>query len=148
MEFQKANSFIKDKRGEIITNFAFIEHLIKKFIAIHYLKVADHPIFSEIFEDEYFNFGLLFRIFEKIIKKENIEFPINQLRRLGQLRNIVAHSTLHFDTNNENTFFRHAGESKNTEKIFEEYDSLKSNIQTKLFEILEKKGEIYKKLDY
>ncbi len=133
---------LKEKRGEIITHFACLEFLIKRYISFFYFKTEDHPIVSEIFEDEYFNFGLLSKIFDKILLKEKIKFPGDKLRRLGQLRNIVAHAQVKgyaTGLSREEVFvmyFRHGGEDKEIESIFKEYDQIKIEIDAKLKEIL------------
>lgn len=141
---------LKEKRGEIITHFAYIEDLIKKFISIHYFKTFHHPIMSEIFEDEYFSFGLLFRVFEKVVSKEKIEFPINKLRRLGQLRNVIAHASVHAKASGfsieeiSDFYFRHGGEDKKIEDVFSEYDSIKMDVQVTLTEIVKPSMNIEK----
>ena len=117
---------LKEKRGEIVTHFAYTEGLIKRFISVHYFQTGYHPIVPEIFEDEYFSFGLLFKIFEKIIKKQKIEFPLDKLRRMGQLRNIIAHAQVDatatgFSVEEISEFyFRHGGENKNIDAVFSE----------------------------
>ncbi len=133
---------LKEKRGEIITHFSYLESLTKKYISTHYFKTGHHPIVSEIFEDEYFSFGLLFRIFEKVIFKEKIEFPISHFRRMGQLRNIVAHAQVEAEATGFSKeeivriYFKHGGEKKEIEKIFGEYDNLKKGVHDALKAIL------------
>lgn len=135
-------SKLKEKRGEIVTHFAYTESLLKKYISFYYFKTAYHPIVSDIFENEYFSFGLLFRIFEKILSKEKVKFPIEKLRRLGQLRNIVAHALVEAKATGFSKkeivkiYFKHGGEEKEIEEIFNEYDSLKIEILESLKELL------------
>lgn len=134
---------IKEKRGEILTNFAFVEDVMKSFIAGYYVNDINHPIVPEIFEDEYFSFGLLFKIFEKVLKKqEDKSFPLQQLRRMSQLRNIVVHASVRGNATSPSTdkivriFFRHAGEEKEISEVFDEYDELKTLVQASLLEKL------------
>ncbi len=138
----KEDKDIMEKRGEIVTNFSYIEYLMKTYISVHYFKSKDHPIVSEIFEDEYFNFGLLFRIFEKILVKDNKNFPLQNLRRMGHLRNIVAHAILVGKavgpTKEEiiHRYFKHGGVLKEIEETFHEYQKNRSIVEDALIEIV------------
>jgi len=134
---------IKIKRGYVATNFAYIESVIARVITIHYFKANDEEFLSEVLEDEYFNFGLLLNILEKIIKKESIkDFPIGKLRRLQKLRNIIIHSQI---IAKAMTFkdqpkiididvikFKHGGKELDVDLIFNEYDDIEKVIKLAL----------------
>jgi hypothetical protein len=114
---------IQSRRGAVGTNFASIEFFVAQFVTIHYFGALNPDFTAEVFEDEYFSFGLLVKIFDKVLKKYSEEykkFPFQKLRRLQKLRNIIVHARLQsyakIGPDGENiqdigeTYFHHAGE--------------------------------------
>ncbi len=134
---------IKNKRGEIVTNFAYIELLIKNICSVHYLGKIDENFLGEVLEDEYFGFALLRNIFEKLLKKHpEVKFPMGKLRELSKLRNIIAHAQVTAEgiiknpkipsVSIQRMVFRHSGDVRDTNETFSRYDELKSAIQEKV----------------
>ncbi len=127
---------IKSERGRIVTNFAYIENLIKMACSLHYLGKIDQKFMSEVLEDDYFNFGLLTHIFQKVLTKNpSFEFPIGKLFELSKHRNIIAHAQIKaYHENGEVTDIRfyHGGERKEIGPIFSRYDELSKEIREKL----------------
>lgn len=137
---------IKNKRGEIVTNFAYIELIIKNICSVYYLGKIDQNFRAEVLEDEYFSFALLRNIFEKVLKKyPDIDFPMGKLRELSKLRNIIAHAQVTAtaivndpavpSASIQKMVFKHSGIVRDTDETFSKYDELKSTIQEKLKQI-------------
>lgn len=145
MTLPKEITDIQSRRGAVGTNFASVEFFIAQFVTIHYFGKLNPDFTAEVFEDEYFSFGLLARIFEKVLKEypeEYKKFPFQKLRRLQRLRNIIVHARLQsyarMGQDGENiedigeTYFHHAGEDYDVEKIFLEYEKLRAVVQPAL----------------
>ena len=138
----KEISEIQNKRGGVSTNFASLEYFIAQFITLHYFKGPNEKFLAEVFEDEYFSFGLLAKIFDKVLQQypqEYEKFPMQKLRRLQRLRNIIVHallkSSVTLDEKNEGiqdigeTYFHHAGKDHKVIEIFKEYEKLRATVQ-------------------
>jgi len=132
---------IHGKRGGASTNFAVLESSIAKFVVSYYFKGEPSEFLADVFEDEYFSFGLLMNVFEKVLKKDPElykKFPLQKLRRLQKIRNIIVHAQLQshamLDKNGEiqemrESFFHHAGKDHDVDEIFREYEKLRSIVQ-------------------
>ena len=133
---------IQTSRGSVSTNFASLEFFIAQFITMHYFKMPNGDFTAEVFEDEYFSFGLLVKIFDKVLKKDSDlydEFPFQKLRRLQKLRNVIVHARLQseatLDARKENikkigvTYFYHAGKEYEVKEVFKEYEKLRNVVQ-------------------
>ncbi len=138
---------IQNKKGEILSNFAYIEILVRSFVLSNYSIEQNNLISVDVFEDEYFHFGLLQRIFKKVIKRKELEFSnklVEDLRRMGEIRNIVAHSVIQAYDNNSfkeedySIFLKHGGKEMSIaeiEKVYMEYDVLKVSVENRILEI-------------
>ncbi|MCK5026950.1 MAG: hypothetical protein KAS07_00875 [Candidatus Pacebacteria bacterium] len=138
----KEISEIQNARGGISTNFASIEYFIAQFITTHYFNGPNETFLAEVFEDEYFSFGLLAKIFDKVLQQypeEYKKFPMQKLRRLQKLRNIIVHARLQsvvkLDRGGERiqeigeTYFHHAGKDQKVVDVFREYEKLRVVVQ-------------------
>jgi hypothetical protein len=138
---------IQNKKGEILSNFAYIELLVRSFILNNYSIERNNLISSDVFEDEYFNFGLLLHIFEKVVKRKGVGSPnklLEDLRRMGKIRNIVAHAPIQAHDNNSSKeedysiFLKHGGKEisiDEIEKMYKEYDVVKVKVTSRILEI-------------
>ena len=139
---------IQNGRGKVSTNFASLEYFIAQFITLHYFNGPNHDFTAEVFEDEYFSFGLLVKIFDKVLKKDPDlykKFPFQKLRRLQKLRNVIVHARLQskatLDDRKENikkigiTLFYHAGKEYKVEEVFEEYEKLRNIVQPAIMDL-------------
>lgn len=146
---------IKLKRGWVATNFAFLEGVIARIICVNYFGKDNEEFVEDVLEDEYFNFGLLVKIFEKVVKKKNIEFPVGKLRRLQALRNIIIHSQIvavgdMIQGSNKivalgNPEFKNGGKKLIIKEVFSEYDKLEEEIRKEFEKI---PGGRFEKIDF
>lgn len=133
---------IQNRRGMVSTNFAFIEFSIAQFVASYYCKDGQSDFVADVFEDEYFSFGLLMNVFEKVLKKDPElykKFPLQKLRRLQKLRNLIIHARLQthvvVDTKKGGiqemgeTYFYHAGKEYSVNEVLQEYEEIKNIVQ-------------------
>ncbi len=138
----KEISEIQNARGGVSTNFASIEYFIARFVTAHYFNGPNETFLAEVLEDEYFSFGLLTKIFDKILQQDSEKykkFPMQKLRRLQKLRNIIVHARLQsavtLDDSGEGireigeTYFHHAGKDHKVVDIFNEYEKLRAIVQ-------------------
>ncbi|MCK5095839.1 MAG: hypothetical protein KAR24_00635 [Candidatus Pacebacteria bacterium] len=146
---------IQNSRGKVSTNFASLEYFIAQFITMHYFKGPNHDFTAEVLEDEYFSFGLLAKIFDKVLKKYPDlykKFPFQKLRRLQKLRNVIVHARLQskatLDGRKENikkigmTYFYHAGKEYQVEEVFEEYEKLRNIVQPAIIDLPGVKNDV------
>lgn len=140
------------ERGKIITNFQYIEGLLKDYISKHYFKNTKEQILfkRELLEDEYFSFFLLKKVFEKIFKKYDVnkytknKAIFDKLNQLAKLRNLVAHAGIEGSARLASSssitltklFFRHGGEEKSIQKTIGEYNKLSGELQPILENII------------
>jgi hypothetical protein len=133
---------IQNRRGMVSTNFAFIEFSIAQFVASYYCTCEKSDFLADVFEDEYFSFGLLMNVFEKVLKKEPDlyeKFPLQKLRRLQKMRNLIVHARLQTQVILDNkkggiqevgeTYFYHAGKEYEVNEVLKEYEKLKNVVQ-------------------
>jgi len=87
-------------RTKVIEDFIMIEGYTNTIISKYYLGVVSKKFFWEVLQDELFNFGLRSNILEKIFHDiPSVEKPkhlIEDLRRLGKIRNYFAHSNTEY----------------------------------------------------
>lgn len=139
---------IQHARGGVSTNFASIEYFLAQFITAHYFKGGNETFLAEVFEDEYFSFGLLAKIFDKVLQQYPDvyeKFPMQKMRRLQRLRNIIVHARLQsavkLDNAKENiqeigeTVFHHAGKDYSVSEIFAEYEKLRAVVQPAVMDL-------------
>jgi hypothetical protein len=131
------------QRGDVITNFAFIEHCISMFIAGSYFKEDEfeqmNTFRSEILDDKFFSFEFKRQIFIKILKNRFPEvyknMPLKKIEKMQSLRNIVAHGPLSAtgrkDRPNKvyDICFRHGGTNHPADKLLEEYEKLRMDVE-------------------
>lgn len=134
---------IKLKRGHVSISFVYIESVIARIISLFFIEPAKRDEFIvDVFEDEYFNFGLKVKIFEKVVARMGKKFPIQKLHRLNKLRNIIIHSQIMAQAEKltgsnimiklSEPEFKHAGTTKNIKATFEEYYELEAVIKDEL----------------
>ena len=91
------------QRGQIISQFAYVENLIKIYIVCSFFKDREKPLAirlnSEILDDKNFHFSTLKSIFETILSKSQLksfkEYESNisgKLRGMYDIRCVIAHS--------------------------------------------------------
>jgi hypothetical protein len=88
-------SRLTEARGEIIEDLIDLETMINVVISAHYFGKVSAPFYYEVLYDEYFSFGLKLNILEKIIPAHHRKH-IENLRRLGTIRNYFAHRGTQF----------------------------------------------------
>lgn len=127
-------------RGQIITNFAYIELMMSELIAFHYTesRQKNDEVIQDILEDEYFQFGLRKNIFKKVMEKyyKDKNFPFGDLTNLGRYRNIIGHATIKNDEITQgdehilqrSPYYWHNGEKKDCAELNKKYFDLSDNI--------------------
>lgn len=135
-------------RGNIISNFAYIENLLSQIIIRHYIRDEElvHKMTADIFDGEGFTFYLKFKLFEMVLRKyysekvAELKYDPHKIRELGRLRNIIAHGrieTLGYRTNQNDIkyseiFLVHGGEKYSAKEQIDKYNELKLSAQPKL----------------
>ena len=78
-------------RCEVIERAINVETLACAVISEHYFKRGYLPFMLEVLYDEYFSFALKRRVLEKIVDHPDLAARIQDLNRLGTIRNYFAH---------------------------------------------------------
>jgi hypothetical protein len=82
---------LKGCRSEVIERAINAEWLVSAIICQHYFKKVFLPFLLEVLFDEQFSFSLKRRVFEKIVDHGDSKARIQDLNRLGTIRNYFAH---------------------------------------------------------
>jgi hypothetical protein len=82
---------LRQWRSEVIERAINAEWLMSAIISQHYFKRVSKPFLLEVLYDEQFSFALKRRILEKIIDDPDSHKSIQDLNRLGTIRNYFAH---------------------------------------------------------
>ena len=86
---------LKRLRGNVVHNALDIEYGISAILINYYIKDEIHNEFLiKGMADEYFSFGLKIRIFQKTFPKEPYQGFFEDVRRIVNIRNILAHSPM------------------------------------------------------
>lgn len=99
-------------RGQIIGDLIYIERLIDEFISRHFCVAREKQkeLFELILANERMGFGNKIQVFEFIVKEYRREFAtahprlFNEIKKLNEERNIVAHYLLDTSENAVNIF--------------------------------------------
>lgn len=154
-EREKQLNKIKEKRGYVATNFAFIEGIMADVISFHYFKNRNEAFVTDVLEDEYFNFGLRLKILKKVFFAQNVKFPDDMFHKLSRYRNIMVHSqvvaqsrvikgtNIGFDI--EKIDFKHGGKEYDPDHVFEEYEKAESEVRNILSRV---PGGTFEKVEF
>jgi hypothetical protein len=78
-------------RCEVIERAINAETLASAIICQHYFNRCYLPFMLEVLYDEYFSFSLKRRVLEKVVDHPDLGARIQDLNRLGTIRNYFAH---------------------------------------------------------
>jgi len=128
-------------RNEIIEKCINLEFVMSIIISQHYFETLNMPFLLEVLYDDSCSFGFKRKIVEKIVPDVD-KSQINNLNRLGSIRNYFAHC--HPNIIDPLTGVRVAIDSKrlertvNFERLYEEFQIIYPAVSTYLTEVLEK----------
>lgn len=134
-------SDISAERGKVMQFFSVIEGLMNSYICAHYFKTNENlDFFRNILENEYFTTHLRIKAFEGILKEQDTKtaFPFETLRRLQNIRNIVAHRPEYQGVaptpdgtsvqNKGEAFYFHQGKRLEISKLHQEFFKKKDEV--------------------
>lgn len=125
-----------ETRGRIVTNFAFIEKVMIRFISIHYFGISNSAFEDEVLSDKYFNFGLLENIFNKVLDnypEHRSKVSKQNIKDLRDLRNFVAHGLQMIKGGV--TYLERSGKTELATEVFDKYFTKRDLIMPQLLQL-------------
>lgn len=119
-------------RGTIISQMAYVEHLMSEFMAKHYAPINYIALQTEVLENPYFTFQLRKQILLTLLetKYPDIKFPREELERMQNIRNIAGHAAIvaltDGDGKNGVVLFRAAGKNHSPSELAAEMKQMES----------------------
>lgn len=128
-------------RGRLIQKFASIEYGINDFIARRYSKEDHMNLMVDILEDPYFSTELRLRIFKAALKKycpeKDAAAITKPLKKLQELRNIIAHAVTVEDVDGPETgigYYLYKNTKVYVADIHAQFDDVRKEADAKLAE--------------
>lgn len=121
-------------RGEIITDFAYLETIISRMISEYYFGEENLSFTFDVLYHEHLNFSVRRSIFEKNLRDKGVtetQFPFKKLQRIGEIRNYFAHAwPLHMSDGKTVDFVMlgRKDAEKTAEQLFKDFKALLNEI--------------------